>query len=166
MSFTSRALDLADGDPVRAEAVKSAVVEMFETGLKMKAAGYQFVPGAGVINPRQQQMIAALATKGVTADTVKEWDLANRLEHRHPVLGSYPVLAGICVDPPVPEGPDASQLGCTRDEGRSWFRVPSNPVGDELGLQHQRLSVLHLDLFNGLGERNDSEPPAEHHLHR
>ena len=77
MSFTSRALDLADGDPVRAEAVKSAVLEMFETGLKMKAAGYQFVPGAGVINPRQQQMIAALATKGVTADTVKEWDLAN-----------------------------------------------------------------------------------------
>ena len=77
MSFTSRALDLADGDPVRAEAVKSAVVEMFETGLKMKAAGYQFVPGAGVINPRQQQMIAALATKGVTADTVKEWDFAN-----------------------------------------------------------------------------------------
>ena len=77
MSITSRALDLADGDPVRAEAVKSAVLEMFETGLKMKAAGYQFVPGAGIVNPRQQQMLADLRTKGVTPDTVKEWDYAN-----------------------------------------------------------------------------------------
>jgi len=77
MSFTSRALDLADGDPVRAEKVKAAVLEMFETGLKMKAAGYQFIPGAGVINPRQQQMLADLRTKGVNPDTVKEWDLAN-----------------------------------------------------------------------------------------
>jgi hypothetical protein len=78
MSFTSRALDLADGDPVRAEKVKAAVLEMFETGLKMKAAGYQFVPGAGVINPRQQQMLAEITSSGkaVTPDTVKEWDLA------------------------------------------------------------------------------------------
>ena len=75
MSFT---LDLADGDPVRAEKVKAAVLEMFETGLKMKAAGYQFVPGAGVINPRQQQMLAEITSSGkaVTPDTVKEWDLA------------------------------------------------------------------------------------------
>ena len=77
MSLTSRALHLTDGDPVRAESVKSAVLEMFEVGLKMKAAGYQFVPGAGVINPRQQKMLADLSTKGVTPDTVKEWDFAN-----------------------------------------------------------------------------------------
>ena len=77
MSVTSRALQLTDGDPVRAEAVKSAIFAALQRGEELKAAGYVFIPGEGVKNPRQEKMLADLSTKGVTPDTVKEWDFAN-----------------------------------------------------------------------------------------
>jgi hypothetical protein len=75
MSFTSRALELTDGDAVRAEAVKAAVLGSIEKGYKMQAAGYRFVPGKGFVNPRQEYM-AEMMQKGATPDVVKEWDLA------------------------------------------------------------------------------------------
>lgn len=77
MSLTSRALELTDGDPVKAEALKASIIESIDRGNKMKAAGFVFVPGQGVVNPRQEQMIQDIRSKGVTPDTVKEWDFAS-----------------------------------------------------------------------------------------